>query len=80
VGEGKVVTYIAVFLLYELEEGAHVRPPEVVVGPQPGEQAPAEQPLEVVLTYVLNRKNILLFILPACERVINMDCSPSSRN
>jgi hypothetical protein len=42
-----------VFPLNKAEEGAHVRPPEVVVGSQPGEEAPSEQTLEVILADVL---------------------------
>ncbi len=41
------------FPLNKAEESAHVWPPEVVVGSQPSEQAPSEQPLEVILADVL---------------------------
>ena len=53
-------SHIAVFPLDEAEECRHVRPAEVVAGPQPGEQTPLGQPLEVVLAYVLREETLVL--------------------
>ena len=49
-------SHIAVFPLDEAEECRHVRPAKVVAGPQPGEQTPLGQPLEVVLADVLREE------------------------
>jgi hypothetical protein len=55
-------TYIAVFLLNKLEECPHVGPPEVVMSPETSEEAPSEQPLEVVLANVLKIVGILFLV------------------